>query len=91
MVSVFDTHARYALSDISTKTSTSNVSVREKGSRALEAQRKHSQLFPNQTKTTVIKSRKQETQQPISINQHTMAPISKTLALGAGCYWGTEK
>lgn len=24
-------------------------------------------------------------------NENTMAPISSTLALGAGCYWGTEK
>merc|ERR1719464_1711489 len=42
----------------------------------------------SKTKTTTTTKKEQAITEN---NDNSMAPISKTLALGAGCYWGTEK
>ena len=38
-----------------------------------------------------IKNQHQHQHQQTSTTKTTMTPIAKTFALGAGCYWGTEK
>jgi len=45
----------------------------------------------NAKTTTATRTTTQKATQLPTTRNHTMAPISSTLALGAGCYWGTEK